>query len=280
MVSQAKIKAIEKITEKVKNSKVILLGEFSGLPSTNFQNIRKTVKGFGEICVVKNTLAKKVFEKEMSQNQQNSSFMNYLVGNTALIFSNESPFKLYKKIAQIKTYAPPKPNSIATDDIIIKAGPTPFSPGPMVAEMQKYGIKAQIKKGKVEIGEDSVVVKKGERVPAAVSQILGKLGITPIELWLRIKVGYQDGTIFTPEILNIDVDAYKNKILSAHQTAINLAIVRGICNKYTINNLVAKAFSNAKNLAIERGIPTKDTINDLLIRANMYASALKSNVKQ
>ncbi len=275
MVKQAKIKVVENLTTKIRASKTIILGDFLGLPSANFQNIRKATKEFGEIYVVKNTLAKKAFE-----NANNPQMTNYLIGNTALIFSNENPFKMYKKIAQIKTCAPPKPNSIAKEDIVIKAGPTPFSPGPMVAEMQKYGIKAAIKKGKVEIGEDGVIVKKGDRVPAAVSQILGKLGITPIDLWLRIKAGYRNGTIFSPEILNIDTDTYKNKILSAHQTAMGLAIAKGICNKYTVNNLIVNAFFNTKNLAIERGIPTKETVNDLIAKAGRYASALKSNVKE
>ncbi|MDI6730747.1 MAG: 50S ribosomal protein L10, partial [Candidatus Altarchaeum sp.] len=244
MVKQAKIKIVENLTTKIRTSKTIMVGDFLGLPSANFQNIRKATKKFGEIYVVKNTLAKKAFE-----NANKQQMTSYLIGNTALIFSNENPFKMYKKIAQIKTIAPPKPNSVAKEDIIIKAGPTPFSPGPMVAEMQKYGIKAAIKKGKVEIGEDGVIVKKGDRVPAAVSQILGKLGITPIELWLRIKAGYQNGTIFSPEILNIDTGAYKNKIIFAHQTAMSLAIAKGICNKYTINNLIVNVFFNTKNLA-------------------------------
>jgi len=274
MVKQSKIKAVENLTTKIRTSKTIMLGDFLGLPSANFQNIRKATKEFGKIYVVKNTLAKKAFE-----NTNNTQMINYLTGNTALIFSNENPFKIYKKIAQIKTHVPPKPNSVASEDILIKAGPTPFSPGPMVAELQKYGIKAAIKKGKVEIGEDCVVVKKGERVPATVSQILGKLGITPIELWLRIKAGYENGTIFSPEILNIDTDAYKNKIISAHQTAMSLAIAKGICNKYTVHNLIIQAFFNTKNLAIERGIPTKEIINDLLVKASRCASALKSNVK-
>ncbi len=275
MVKQAKIKVVENLTTKIRTSKTIILGDFLGLPSANFHNIRKATNDIGEIYVVKNTLAKRAFE-----NANNPQMINYLVGNTALIFSDENPFKIYKKIAQIKTCAPPKPNSVAGEDLVIKAGPTPFSPGPMVAEMQKYGIKAAIKKGKVEIGEDGVIVKKGDRVPAAVSQILGKLGITPIELWLRIKAGYQNGTIFSPEILNIDMDAYKNKIISAHQTAMGLAIAEGICNKYTVNNLIVNAFFNTKNLAIERGIPTKETVNDLLAKAGRYASALKSNVKE
>ncbi|NCN65127.1 MAG: 50S ribosomal protein L10 [Candidatus Altiarchaeum hamiconexum] len=277
MVTQAKIKAVEKLTEKIKNSRTIMVGDFLGLPSANFHNIRVTTKDLGEIYVVKNTLAKKAFEN--ADIPQNSSLANYLIGNIALIFSNENPFKVYKKIAEQKTYAPPKPNSVANEDIVIKAGPTPFSPGPMAAEMQKYGIKAAIKKGKIEIGEDSVAVKKGARVPAAVSQILGKLGITPVELWLRIKAGYERGTMFSPEILNIDIDSYKNKIISAHQTAMDLAIAEGICNKFTVNGLIAKAFFNTKNLAIERGIPAKETVNSLIAKAGRCASALKSNVK-
>jgi len=276
MVTQAKIKIVEDLSKEIKSFKTIMICDFAGLPSSNFQNIRKTIKGIGKVYVTKNTLIKRVIEKS---GIKNSTLTNYLTGNTAIVLSNESVFKIYKNLASQKTYSPPKPNSIATDDIVVKSGDTPFSPGPMVATMQKYGIKAAIKKGKVEITEDSVVVKKGERVPAELSQILGKLGITPIELWLKVKAGYENGIVFTPEILNINVNEYKNKILSAHQSALNLAIARKICNKYTVNSLVIGAFLNAKNLAVERNIPVKETINELIVKAYNFASAVKSCVK-
>ena len=64
-----------------------------------------------------------------------------------------------------KTAAPAKPGDIAPEDILVKAGDTPFKPGPIVGELQKAGIPAAIEGGKIVIKKDKVLVKKGEPSP-------------------------------------------------------------------------------------------------------------------
>lgn len=268
MVKEEKIQEVENLVSKINNYSTITICDFNGLNSNLFHKIRKNLRGNSEIIVSKNTLIKKAFEKA------NLPLQNYIDGNTALIFSQMSPFEIYKILKENVEHKPPKPNSIASEDITVKEGDTPFAPGPMVSELQKYGIKAQIKKGKVVITSDSIVVKKGDKIPAGLSVILGKLGINPVEVGLKPVIASDKKTIFTPEILNINIDEYKSKILSAYQNALTLSIEKFIYNEKSIPIILQKAYIKAKTLAVDRNILTKDTIKDLLIKGYMQAIAL------
>lgn len=272
MVSSKKVQEVESLVSDIRNYKTIVLADFTGIPSSQFQKIRKNLRKDAKIRVSKNTLIKRAFEKTKIP------MTEYVSGNTALIFSNLNPFKINKLAEENTAFAPPKPNSIAEEDIIVKSGTTPFGPGPMVAEMQKLKIKAQIRGGKVIISEDSVVAKKGEKISPELSSMLGKLGITPVKVGLKIKSAY-DGILYHKDVLRIDVEAFKSKIALAQRNAIAVAIERCIYNKTSIIPIIQKIYMQSKYLAIERAIASKETIKDLIIKANYQAAALKVKEK-
>jgi len=270
MVNDKKIKEVDDICQDIKNYKTIALASFSNVTSDQFQKIRKNLRTDAKIRVSKNRIIKKAFEKS------NMGEINrYVKGNVALIFSNSNPFKINKLIEENKAFAPPRPNSIAENDIVVKACTTSFSPGPAVAEMQKLKIKAQIKSGKVIIAEDSVVAKKGEVISPDLSSMLGKLGITPVEIGLKIQGAYDKEVFYNKDVLNIDVDAFKSKLALAYQNAVSLSVERNIYNKDSIVRILQKAYTQSKHLALESAIATKETIKELIIKANAQAAALK-----
>lgn len=268
MASKKKIKEVEYICSDIKNYKTIALADFSNITSEQFQKIRRNLRNDAKIKVSKNSLIKRAFEKS------NIGLGEHVKGNTALIFSDLNPFKINKSIEENKAFAPPRPNSIAEEDIVVNACTTSFSPGPAVAEMQRLKIKAQIKSGKVIISEDSVVAKKGELISSDLSSMLGKLGITPVEVGLRIEGAY-DGIFYHKNVLKIDVNAFKSKLALAQQNSIALSVERGIYNKISVARIIQKAYMQSKHLAVERAIATKETIKDLIMKANAQASALK-----
>lgn len=274
MVKPEKLEAVEKLSNKINNANTVMICNFNGLPSNLFHKTRKSLRGKAEIIVSKNSLIKRALEKT------NLYLLNDDKYNTAIILSNLSPFEIYKLIKENVVFAPPKPNSIAPEDIVVKAGETSFAPGPMVAELQKYGIKAKIMRGKVIIESDSIVAKKGDKISVGLSTILGKLGITPVEQLLRPVVASDKKTIFSPEILDINVDKYRNKFLVCYQNALNLSVVKCIYNEKSIPIILQKAYLQTKNFAIQCAIPTKDTIKDLIIKSAIHANILNAAIKK
>ncbi len=76
-----------------------------------------------------------------------------------------NPFKLFAKIKEQEQRHLQKVEKQLSHDIDVKAGDTPFKPGPIVGELQKAGIPAAIQEGKVVIKTDKVIVPAGEKIP-------------------------------------------------------------------------------------------------------------------
>lgn len=227
--------------------KVISLGDINALPSKQFQNIRKKLKNKVIIQVTKKRLIKNAIEslKEKDLKPLEKYLENIM---PVLLFTNEDPFRLYKLLKKSKSKATAKPGQIAPNDLIIEAGPTSFTPGPIIGELGQLGIVATVENGKIVIKKDKVLVKEGEVIDDKRSSMLSKMGIEPMEIGLNIKVVYDDGTLYEKSVLDFDEEKLVNDMKIAHQNAISLALKVGYTTKETIKLLMGKASSQAKAL--------------------------------
>ena len=197
-------------------------------------------------------------------------------GQSALIFTNENPFKLFKLLEKTKTKMAAKPGETAPEDIVIPKGPTSFKPGPIVGELQQVGIPAAIEGGKVKIRETKTVVKKGEVINKKVADALVKLGVKPMDVGLILQAAYYRNTVFTPDLLAIDEEAYANNIVLAAQQAFNLSVNAAIPTRLTVSAIIGRAVREARNVGVEASIYEKDIVDLIIGRAQreMLAVAL------
>ena len=77
------------------------------------------------------------------------------------------------------------------------------------------GVNCKIDKGKIVVNKDSTIVKKGDVVTEQAAAPLSKLGIKPVDIGLKLNAVYEDGVIYTPEVLDIDETAYRQGRLVA-----------------------------------------------------------------
>jgi len=189
-----------------------------------------------------------------------------------------NPFKLYKILEKNKTSAPAKPNAIAPKDIVVPKGETPFSPGPVLAELQKFGIPTAIQKNKIVIKEDKLVVREGERISPELASLLTRLGIEPMEIGLSLLAAYEDGVIYSPDVLAIDENMLIAQLKEAYFNAVNLSVNTGYITKETAPIIIAKAYSEAKAVAIEAGVYEPEIIKDIIAKAHLQMLALKSTI--
>lgn len=200
----------------------------------------------------------------------------YFEGMPALLFTNESPFKLSKLLQKSKSKAPAKAGQTAPDDITINKGPTPFAPGPIISELSSVGLKVGVEGGKVAVKEDTVIVKKGEKIKPKVAEILTRLDIKPMEVGLGLVAAYEDGIIYQKDILKIDEAEFNNKLNSAAAQAFNLAFSITYTTKDNINLLISKAFNDAKALGVGQEILDEGIIENLLSKAENSMLSLKN----
>ena len=277
-IPQHKVDTIKELVQLIEKYPIVGAVNMENMPTPQLQNMRAQLRETVVIKMTKKRLILRAIEEAKTKVKGIEQLKEYVKGMPALLFTNDNPFKLFKVLQKNKSTAPAKAGQTAPKDVEVKAGPTGFAPGPIIGELGALGIKAGIDAGKVAIKEDSVVVKEGETFTAQVAGILTRLKIEPMEIGLDLVATYEDGTIFTKTVLNIDEDEFKQNIQTAASWAFNLAIESGFPTKETVEFMIMKAFTQAKSLALESNMLTDITAVDILSKAERQASGLQNQL--
>jgi len=275
-VAEWKYGEVKNLTNLLTKNKIVGMVNIGGIPGPQLQQMRSNLHGTAEIRSAKNNLILRSLEEAEKNVKGIEQLKEHVKGQTAIISTDMNPFKLYSKLKSTRTMAPAKGGEIVSHDVEVKAGDTSFKPGPIVGELQKVGIPAAIEGGKVVIKSDKVLVPKGEKIPTELARMLTRLEIFPIEIGMTLNGVFEGGTIYGPDVLDIDIDEFLGKMRLASSNAFNLAIETAWYNELTIQPLITKAHHNALSVAINQGIINKETIKNLISKANAQMLALKN----
>ena len=277
-VAPWKIEEVNRLKKLLKEGKVVALADLMDVPARQLQEIRDKIRGKMILRMSRNTLIERAI-REVAKETNNPEFAklaDYIERGAAIIVTDMNPFKLYKTLEESKTPAPIRGGAIAPCDIVVEKGSTGMPPGPFLGELKSVGIPAAIEKGKIVIKEDTVVVKAGEVVPHKVAVVLATLGVKPVKVGIDLLAAYEDGVIYTPDVLKIDEEKIIEDIQKAYMNAFTLSVEAVIPTPETIGTILQRAFNNARTLSIESAYPTKETIGDILARAYSHMLALAS----
>lgn len=267
---------VEEIKRQIKEFKAVGLVDMHGIPAHQLQLIREDLRGIAVLKMTRNTLVEHAL---VELGGDVGEMQKFIAGQSALLFTNENPFRLAKLLEKTKTKMAAKPGETAPDDIVVPKGPTSFKPGPIVGELQQAGIPAAIEAGKVKIRETKTVVRRGEVISKKVADVLIKLDIKPMDVGLIMQATFAEGMLYKPEQLKVDEEAIKNQLMLAAQQAFNLSVNAAIPTKLTMGTIIARAVREARCLAVEASIYEKDVVDDIIARAAREASALKGIVE-
>ncbi|MBN1385471.1 50S ribosomal protein L10 [Candidatus Woesearchaeota archaeon] len=277
-VAQYKKDNVKEFTKLLKDYPIIGTVNLENLPTAQLQQMRGQLRNAMVLKVTKRRFINIAIDNAAKDKPGLEKLKEHLPGMPALFFTKENPFKLYKIIQKSKSNAPAKAGQTAPRDITVQPGPTNFAPGPIISDLAGVGIKAGIENGKVAIKAESTIVKKGAIINEKQAGIMAKLGIEPMEIGLNVVAVYENGIIFTSDIMGVDETEYINKISQAASWAFNLAVEAGIMTKETTEHLIVKAFTEAKALAISQNIYGKDVIDQIVAKANNQMLALKTQL--
>ncbi len=274
-IPQWKIDEIENIKRLAGEYPVVGIVGIRDIPAKQLQEMRRNLKGIAKLRIYRNNLMHRAFDQ---RDDNIRSMEPYITDQTALIFTDLNPFKLFKLLKSGKTSAPIKAGASAPEDIVVEAGPTSFNPGPVVGDLQSAGIPAKIDKGKVVIKETKVVAQAGEPVSQALSKMLARLEIYPMTVGLDLRAVYDAGTVLEAGVLDIDEAEYTDNFATAATCAFNLAIGITYPSNATIRTLLSQAAVGARNLGINSAIPEPDIVDTLLSMAQSKAISLACSI--
>ncbi|MFH0860939.1 MAG: 50S ribosomal protein L10 [Candidatus Altiarchaeota archaeon] len=275
MVAEWKKGFTKDLKKEISSSKVVGLVRITGIPSKQLQVMRKKLTGNANLRIVKNNLLKRALEQANIKN-----LGEHVDGPTGIVFSELDPFRLEKLLQEGKTRAKAKPGSIAPSDIIIPKGDTPFPPGPIIGELQTVGVKARIQGGKIVITEDSKVASEGDVISQELANVLGRLGLEPFEIGLKLNAAYDGELIYAGDVLRIDAEGTLTKLRQAYGSSLSLALNANIFNSLTMPYFIREASANAKALAYNAEILTEETVGYFMAKANAQAAKISAMIPE
>ncbi len=252
------------------------LVDLYGIPASQMQDMRRNLRGKAVLKKIRNTLIRNAFSELGGEIK---GIKDYLDGQSALIYTNEDPFKLYKMLSESMTKMLAKPGDIAPEDVVISKGPTGFPAGPIVGELQQVGIAAAIEKGKVVIRTTKTFIKAGEVINKKQAAVLSKLDIKSIDVGLNLQVAYYKGVFYEPSMLAVDESEYFNRLVLAATQAFNLSVNAVIPTAVTVESIIGKAVREARSLGVEGAIYEKDVIDLIIARAQRETLAVSEVVE-
>lgn len=274
-----KKRAVEAFVKLFDSFSAVAVVNLESLPSAQLQRLRITLGSDMRIIMTKKSVFKLAIHSAKGKVKGIEQLLDSLVGMPALLFTNQSPFKLANTLQKSKSKAPAKPGQTAPFDIVIPAGPTSFAPGPIISELASVGIKAGVEGGKIAVKVASTVVREGEKIKPKVAEVLAKFNIQPMEIGLNLVAAYEAGIIYDRKVLSVDPATYINEVISAAAEAKALAVELGIPSPETIALLVVKSFRQAKRLATEFGIMVPELAGEIVGKAGLDAAAIEGMIK-
>ncbi len=274
MVSQQKMELVNDLVKMISEYDVVGIVGIRGIPGTQINTIRRTLRGNAKIVVSKNNYISLALKEAAKSKNGLEKLTEHISNQTGLILGNTDPFKLAKIISKSKTKAAAKGGEIAEDDIEVHEGETQFKPGPIVSDFQKVGIPAAIEKGKVVIKKEQKVVSKGEVISKDMAQMLSKLEIFPVTIGLDLKAIYEEGIVYNADALTVDSDKTLEMLRQTSMYGTSLALNIGYFTKSTVPIFLANAHREALSLAVSSKIYSSESIAILLQQANLSMMTL------
>ncbi|GJX02048.1 60S acidic ribosomal protein P0 [Tanacetum coccineum] len=123
------------------------------------------------------------------------------------------------------SHSPARVGLIAPIDVVVPPGNTGLDPS-QTSFFQVLNIPTKINKGTVEIITPVDLIQKGDKVGSSEAALLTKLGRKPFSYGLIVQFVYENGSVFTPEVLDLTEDDLAEKFANgvSQVAAFSLAI--------------------------------------------------------
>jgi large subunit ribosomal protein L10 len=276
-VLQDKMSEVEELTKLVNQHKIVGIASLQKVRAAQLQAFKKNLTGQVYMRVIKNTLMKLAIEN-CKDKPDLKKLEEHLKGPNVYLFTDLNPFKLALTLEKGKVKTTAKSGDIAAFDVVVPAGNTGQSPGPIISQLNSVGLPTRIESGSVWVSRDTLVVRKGEVIDEKLASVLSKLGIKPVESGLAMDVVYDEGLIIMRGQLKIDVDGTKQNVGAAQADAFALSLSIAYPTPDSMISLLQVAHREAYALSVGAAVPTKETIEDLIRKAHAEMLSLSSRL--
>lgn len=221
--------------------------------SLQMQQIRASLRGRAEVLMGKNTMMRKAIRGMLDKHPELERILPCVVGNVGFVFTSEDLNEVRDALLENKVKAPARAGAIAPVDVVIPAQNTGLGPE-KTSFFQALSIPTKISRGTIEIVSDVALIAVGDKVGASESTLLNLLNISPFSYGLVVENVYDDGSVFSPKVLDITDEDLKSTFMAgvANIAAVSLAI--GYPTAASAPHSIANGLKNLMAIAAETDI--------------------------
>ncbi|XP_034704925.1 60S acidic ribosomal protein P0-like [Vitis riparia] len=272
-----KIAYDQKLCQLLDEYTQILIAAADNVGSNQLQNIRKGLRGDSVVLMGKKHMMKRSIRlhAEKTGNQAFLNLIPLLVGNVGLIFTKGDLKEVSEEVAKYKVGAPARVGLVAPIDVIVPPGNTGLDPS-QTSFFQVLNIPTKINKGTVEIITPVELIRKGDKVGSSEAALLAKLGIRPFSYGLVVLSVYDNGSVFSPEVLDLTEEDLMEKFAAGVSMVTSLSLAISYPTLAAAPHMFVNAYKNVLSVAVatEYSFPQADKVKEFLKDPSKFAVAV------
>lgn len=274
--AEKKVRYDKKLCGLLDNYNKALIALADNVGSNQLQSIRAGLRDHSVVLMGKNTLIRRCI-KVYAEKTGNTAYLNLLpllVGNVGLIFTKGDLKEVSEEVAKYKVGAPARVGLVAPIDVVVPPGNTGLDPS-QTSFFQVLNIPTKINKGTVEIITPVELIKKGEKVGSSEAALLAKLGIRPFSYGLVVQSVYEDGTVFSPEVLDLTEDDLADKFAAGLSMVTSLSLALSYPTLAAAPHMFINAYKNVLAVAVatDYTYPQAEKVKEYLKDPSKFAVA-------
>jgi large subunit ribosomal protein LP0 len=253
----------------------IFLVNVDNVGSNQMHQIRVALRGKGVVLMGKNTMVRRALRTILTEHPEFERLLPYVKGNIGFVFSDKDLKEVRDLIVANKVAAPARAGAFAPKDVTVPAGNTGMEPG-KTSFFQALGIPTKIARGTIEIVSDIKVVTAGSRVGPSEATLLNMLNISPFTYGMTVVQIFDQGNIFSPDVLDIDEQELIDRFLSGIKTVAAISLALNYPTIVSVAHSLVNAYKNvlAVSLATDYTFEGSEKVKEYLANPEAFAAAV------
>ncbi|OBZ72385.1 60S acidic ribosomal protein P0 [Grifola frondosa] len=263
-----------KLKELVAKYPSIFVVNVDNVGSNQMHQIRVALRGKGIVVMGKNTMVRRALRSILSEFPQFERLLPHVRGNIGFVFTSGDLKDIRDIITANKVAAPARAGALAPKDVTIPGGNTGMEPG-KTSFFQALGIPTKIARGTIEIVSDVQVVTAGTRVGPSEATLLNMLNISPFTYGMTVVQIFDQGNVFTPEVLDVSDKELLDRFLSGVQTIAAISLALHYPTLVSVLHSLVNSYKNliAISLATDYTFEGSEKAKEFLANPEAFAAA-------
>jgi len=252
----------------------IFLVNVDNVGSNQMHQIRVALRGKGIVLMGKNTMVRRALRTILGEHPEYERLLPHVKGNIGFVFTDKDLKEVRDLIVANKVAAPARAGAYASKDVVVPAGNTGMEPG-KTSFFQALGVPTKIARGTIEIVSDIKVVVAGSRVGPSEATLLNMLNISPFTYGMTVVQIFDQGNIFSPDVLDIDEQELIDRFLSGIKTIAAISLALNYPTIVSVSHSLVNAYKNvlAISLATEYTFEGAEKVKEYLANPEAFAVA-------